>query len=342
MASETTKISDVIIPAIWLPYMILRSVELSALVRSGIMVRDAEFDGIVNQNKAEGANMPHWNDLTGNSEVLNDSVPLETSKITSGQDFACIHARGKAWSVNDLARYLAGSDPSAAIGQLVAEFWVRDQQEMLLATLEGVFGSASMADNVLSIFHTSGGAGGSTAANKFNAVTFIDAKQKLGDHKQSLTAIAIHSQVEASLEKQGLIDTIQDKDNGEFIKVYQGLRVIVDDGMPQEAVDGDVVYTSYLFGRGAIGFGFGTTDEPPEGGAPGSTWQLEWARVALAHVSNLINRRRFIMHPRGVKWTNLSKALKTGPTNAELRNSTNWELVYDPKDIRMVQFRHNI
>lgn len=342
MANETVKISDVIIPAIWLPYMILRSVELSALVRSGIMTRDAEFDGIVNQNKAEGANMPHWNDLTGNSEVLSDSAPLETAKITTGQDFACIHARGKAWSVNDLARFLAGSDPSAAIAQLVAEFWVRDQQAILLATLSGVFGSATMADNVLSIYHTSGGAGGATNANKFNAVTFIDAKQKLGDHKQTLTAIAIHSQVEASLEKQGLIDTIQDKDNGEFVKVYQGLRVIVDDGMPQEEIDGDVVYTSYLFGRGAIGFGFGTDDHIPEGSAPGSTWQLAWSRNELAHVSNLVNRRRFIMHPRGVKWTNAAKALPTGPTNAELANSANWQLVYDPKDIRMVQFRHNI
>lgn len=342
MANETTKITDVIIPAIWLPYMILRSVELSALVRSGIMERDAEFDAIVDKNQGEGANMPHWNDLQGESQVLSDGTPLETKKITSAQDFACIHARGDGWAVNDLARYLAGSDPSKAIAQLVAEYWVRDQQRMLLATLQGVFSSASMADNVASIYHTTGGAGGSSSANKFTAVTYIDAKQKLGDHKQTLTAIAIHSQVEAALEKQGLIDTIQDKDNGEFIKVYQGLRVIVDDGMPQEEIDGDVVFTSYLFGRGAIGFGIGSDNPIPDGAAPGSTWQLEWARDAAAHISKMFNRRRFIMHPRGVKWTNVAKALPTGPTNAELRNGANWQLVYDPKDIRIVQFKHNI
>lgn len=342
MPDEITKIADALIPAIWLPYMIKKSVALSALIRSGIMEMDQEFVNLVDAEKGELVNMPYWEDLTGNSQVLSDGTPLVTKKISSGQDLACIQHRGDGWAVNDLVKYLAGSDPADAIAQLIAEYWVRDQQVMLVALLKGVFSSASMADNILDVAHTTGGAGSAGAANKFNATTFIDAKQKLGDHKQKLTAVAMHSMVEASLEKQGLIDTIQDKDNGEFVKVYQGLRVIVDDDMPQEELDGDVAYTSYLFGRGAIGLGIGQKDHVPEGAAPGSTWQLEWARDAASHVSKLFNRRRFIMHPRGVKWTNVAKVLKTGPTNAEMENGNNWELVFDQKDIRIVQFVHNI
>lgn len=337
-----TKISDIIIPAIWLPYMQLRATELSALVRSGIVQRDPQFDQIVNRNEGEMADMPHWNDLSGESQVLDDNNPLSTKKITTGSDRCVIQTRGDAWSYNDLARFLAGSDPGRAIADFVAEYWVRDEQRVLLATLAGVFASGSMAGNRRAIYHTSGGAGAKTLANTFNARTFIDARQKLGDHKGMLTAVAVHSIVEAELEKQGLIEYLQEQGTGLPIATYQGHRVIVDDGMPVREVDGDTVYTSYLFGRGAIGQGVQTMDYVPDGAAPKSTWQVEFSRSALAHESTLINRRRYILHPRGVRWLDAAKALKTGPTNTELANGANWNLVFDPKDIRIVQFEHNI
>ena len=55
----------------------------------------------------------------------------------------------------------------------------------------------------------------------------------------------------------------------------------------------------------------------------------------------LINRRRYILHPRGVKFTS---ATCTGdsPTDVELATSNNWILVYEAKNVRIVAVDHNI
>src|SRR5699024_3674039 len=105
-----------------------------------------------------------------------------------------------------------------------------------------------------------------------------------------------------------------------------GKRVIVDDGMP---VNGDV-FTSYIFGAGAFGLG--------NGGAPVPT---ETDRDSLAGEDILINRQHFILHPRGVKFTDSSVTGKS-PTNAELENQANWNRVYENKNIRIVAFKHKI
>lgn len=55
----------------------------------------------------------------------------------------------------------------------------------------------------------------------------------------------------------------------------------------------------------------------------------------------LVNRRHFILHPRGVAFQNDSVA-GASPTNAELATGTNWARVYDNKLIRIVQFKHKI
>ena len=54
----------------------------------------------------------------------------------------------------------------------------------------------------------------------------------------------------------------------------------------------------------------------------------------------LINRRRYILHPRGVKFTSASVAGDT-PTNTELETQTNWVRVWENKNVRIVAVTHN-
>ena len=112
---------------------------------------------------------------------------------------------------------------------------------------------------------------------------------------------------------------------------YQDRRVIVDDGCP--VADG--VYTTYLFGQGAIAFGEGT---------PVDFVQTEVDRDPNlgAGVNILYNRHAFIMHPRGVAWTNKARAAVESPTREELANGTNWNLVYEPKQVRLVAIKHKL
>lgn len=315
----STKIADVIVPEVFNPYVIERTAELSALVKCGIIVKDKELDSLA---LAGGRliNMPYWKDLNGDDEVLDDSGALTPGKITAGQDVAALLMRGKAWSVNDLATALSGDDPMKAIGDLVAEYWARQRQKTLLAVLKGVFASSTMSGNVHDISSLEGDLA------KINGTSFIDAKTKLGDASDKLTAVAMHSTVFAELEKQNLIQYIPNSQGVVDFPSYLGRKVIVDDGCPK---DGDV-YTTYLFGQGAIGEGNGAAPVP-----------TETDRDSLAGEDILINRQHFLLHPRGVKFTDSSVAKKS-PSNAELADQANWSRVYENKNIRIVAFKHKI
>lgn len=314
-----TKIADVIVPEVFNPYVIERTAELSALVKSGIIVPDKELDALATAG-GKLINMPFWKDLTGDDEVLDDNGALTPAKITAGQDVAALLMRGKAWSTNDLAKALSGDDPMRAIGDLVAEYWARQKQKTLFSILKGVFLASSMSGNV----HDISALEGDKAL--ISGVSFIDAKTKLGDASDKLTAVGMHSATFAYLEKQNLIQYIPNSEGVVDFPRYMNKQVIVDDGCP---VGGDV-YTTYLFGQGAIGEGNGSAPVP-----------TETDRDSLAGEDILINRQHFLLHPRGVKFTNSSVA-KASPSNAELATAENWERVYENKNIRIVQFKHKI
>jgi hypothetical protein len=340
-----TLVADVVVPQTWSPYVVERTSQLTAFWQSGVVQTDPAFD-ILASGGGQTTPMPYWQDLQGSDEVLSDTGSLSTGKITASSDSAVLHNRGKAWSTNDLAGVLAGSDPARQIAELVADYRARRLQDMLIAELKGVFGTGAapnttMTANMKDIHATTGMPG---TANFLTGSTYIDARQLLGDAQGKLVAIAMHSATHAALLKQDLIDFIPVTDARRVITQFQGLDVIVDDSMPQGVENGTTsptaYYTSYLFGLGAIALGTSAADYPIEGGAPGSTWQVEFARVALAGQNIMINRWRIILHPRGVKWTG-SSMLGLSPQNAELSIIANWARVYEAKNVRMVQITHN-
>lgn len=331
-----TRLSDVIVPELFNPYVINRTMALSALIQSGIVVNSSEFDGLASQ-ASPLVNMPFFEDLTGESEQIIEDEDLEDNKITSNKDVAAIIRRAKMWSATDLSAALAGSDPMAAIGNLVAGFWSRDLQKELVALLKGVFGTFTpeggatitrLASNILDISTMSGNAA------KWSGPSFIDAQQRLGDAKEQLTAVAVHSATEAYLRKENLIETVQPSTGGK-IDTYQGKRVIIDDGCPYEGSGSNMVFTSYLFGAGAIALGNGS----PVGFVP---TEVDRAKRKGSGVDYLINRKTNILHPRGVKFTNANVEFVEGPSRLELQDAENWQPVYEPKQIRMVAFRHKI
>lgn len=322
-----TRIADVVVPAVFNPYVIQRTAELSALRRSGIVSSSIELNRLATAG-GKLINMPYWEDLSGDDEVLSDNGALTPGKIEADQDIAVLLMRGKAWATNDLAKALAGSDPMGAIGDLVAEYWARREQATLIATLNGVFAAASMAASVHNISIADGNA--STAANRIGAEAVINAATKLGDAAGGLTAISMHSVPYSNLQKDDLIDFQPTSGQNVGFGTYLGKTVIVDDSHPRVAgATSGFVYTSFLFGAGAIGLG--------EGAAPVPT---ETDRDSLRGDDLLVNRRHYLLHPRGVKFTSSSVATSS-PTNAELAIAANWVRVYEQKNVRLVALRTN-
>lgn len=336
-----TLITDVIQPAAWEGYVIERTAELATFAQAGIVEVDPAFATLAGSGGLI-VNMPFWQDLSASRQILSDSGSLSVNKIAASQDAARIHTDGNAWSVNVLAKWLSGDDPMAAIGDLVAEYWMRIDEDMLVASIKGLqleFDSIGGDPNILKIASESKAA--TTDATRINGSTFIDALAVLGDRASRLTAFAIHSATEAYLKKLDLIDYVPDSEGKASIATFQGRRVVVDDDLPTRngTTDG-TVYTSVLFGQGAFAKGSAPlSGEPLEGGF--GTEGVELARVPLDSDAVLINRRRHILHPRGVRWSDGSVA-GASPTDAELALAANWQKVYEAKNIRIVIITHNL
>ena len=357
-----TKIADVIVPEIFDAYVVEKTAEKSKVLQSGIAVANPKLNELVTAGGLT-MNMPFWQDLTGDDEVLSDSSPLTPGKITAEKDIAALLLRGRAWGANDLAGALAGDDPMRAIGDRVADYWARQEQKTLLAVLAGIFASADMTDHILNV---------STTAISGSVV--LNGKQLLGDSADKLQAIVMHSATFTDLQKQNLITTVMESGpSGSQIAIptYLGYRVVTDDGMPTDQVykastdttvvsgknyytkSGDVytkvanptgnpstssyyeedykVYTTYLFARGVIGRGDGT---------PVDFVASETDRDSLAGEDYLITRRAFVLHPFGIKW--IGTASGATPSNAELATGTNWKRVYEPKNIGLVAIKHKL
>jgi len=312
-----TKISDIIVPEVFNPYIIQETTRLDSFVQAGIVVNDPTMDKLASSGGTI-INMPFFNDLTGDSEELSDSGALTVNAITTGQDAARLHMRGKAWGVNDLAEALSGADPMAVIASKVAKYWVGERSKLLFKSLAGI--ETTAADNVYDI---------SAQVDDLAVIsgtTTLDAKQKLGDNASKLTGIAMHSAVYTKLQKDNVIVYLPTSDALVQIPTYLGYRVIVDDTCPNAAG----VYTTYLFGQGCFGLGNGAAPVP-----------TETDRDSLAGEDILINRQHFILHPRGIKWTEAAVVGAT-PTFAEVATAGNWSKVYDAKNIRLVIFKHKI
>lgn len=319
-----TTLQDIINPtALFENYVVNRTSELSAIFQSGIITRDSKFDQLASE-AAQVHNMPFFTDLNGDSEDIVEGTSLTEAKIGSKMDTSTTIRRAKMWGATDLSAQLAGTDPMSAIGDLVAGFWARDHQKELLNILDGVFAATSMSDHVLDI----SGKTGKAAA--FSGEAFIDAMQLMGDARNSLTAVVMHSATKSYLDKLNLIQTIRQSDAVSF-DTYMGRRVIVDDSCP--AATGN--YTTYLFGEGAIAYGVGS----PVGLVP---VEVDRDKRKGSGVNYLISRKAFIMHPRGVAWKNKTRAHAESVSRTELKDAGNWERVYEPKQIRIVKFVHKL
>jgi hypothetical protein len=217
-----TQIADVVIPSNFEDYVFERTAETNAFFRSGIVTQVA---GLAITDGGREVEMPFWQDLGSTEEDLDDSGSLTPAKITSDQQTARVQYLGKAWEINDLAKWIAGSDPTQNLVNMIGDFWGRVLNYRLMAALDGVFRVAGMSANKLNLAILGSG-------NTLTGSTFADGLQMLGDRKSALTNIAMHSAVHTALAQAGLISTQRDKDNNFDFDTFGGRRVTMDDSLP--------------------------------------------------------------------------------------------------------------
>lgn len=313
------------VPELFLDYQQEISQEKSAFVRSGIIVRN---EAIEQEFKKGGTTItiPHFNDLSGDSEILSDTNPLTAASLGGSSQKGVRNLRGRAWQSSDLAAELAGDDPMLAIARRTGEYWVRETQKVLVNVLGGAFAGP------LASTHT---AGGPTVPLDKSAM--IKGISTLGDAGQELGAVAMHSGAYYHLAELDLIDTsgnsqIDTRISGQRLEygTYLGRPVIVDDGLPVQTVTGPPagqVYDIFFFAPGALVYAECPAKTP-----------IETDRDVLLGTEVLVNRKEFLLHPVGLSWT--GTAAGEAPTNAEYAVGGNWTKVFtDDRNIRIVRLR---
>ena len=225
----------------------------------------------------------------------------------------------------DLTNTYLGLDITTAITNQIGDYWNTQENKRLLASLKGIIAADLATGSPVMTVDVTGKTG---ADALFNAEAFIDAQTTMGDMASSLTAVAVHSTVYATMKKLNLIDFIPASEGRVEIPTYQGLTVIQDDAMTYvPAVTGDspspAKYYTYLFGRGAVALGVGTPKTPfaihrDEAAGNGGGEEIVHSRL------------EWIIHPQG-----FSFGLEETPTLAQLETASNWTRQYERKRIAL-------
>lgn len=328
-----TRITDVIVPEVFLPYVLERSLNQNRFFQSGVMT---PLDSITSflANGGKTFNIPYWKDLTGVTDVPSETVATTVNNITSDKMIGIRQIREKAWGANDLTAALAGSDPYTAIGDRVSGFWAKALEDLLIYSIRGVMASNAQ-DNSSDLINDISIADGAaaTAANKISSEATIDSVMKQGDMFQDITTIAIHSAVYATLVKNNLIDYVKDSTQNMVFPTYMGLRLIVSDNMYRVAAGGGYKYHSYLFKSGSVGFG--------SYGGPIQEVETYRNPTVGAGVDVLYTRRQFCIAPLGFTWDKASNTA-ISPSDADLIHADSWGRKYDAKNTGIVTLISNL
>lgn len=332
-----TRLTDAIVPEVFFPYMQKTTMEKSALFQSGVLRQDANIAAkLVGGGRT--FQVPFWNDLDNTESGIASDDPADIGvpgKIVAARDTALRQVRTRGWTAARLVSELAGDDPMRAIGNRVSDYWTRQFQRMLIATLTGVFADNVANDSSDMVWDVSLGSGTPTDANRINAEAIIDAAHTMGDANDAIVAIGMHSNMVKALKKQNLIDFIPDSEGKVHFPTYLGYRVIEDDGCRVVGTGATAQYWSYLFGRDSIAWAEHSVDKPV------AVKEDEDQGNGMG-VDTLWTRRQIALHPYGIRWTDTT-VTDEFPTNAELATADNWNRVYpERKQIALAALVTNI
>lgn len=234
--------------------------------------------------------------------------------------------RANAWAELDFSYDITGgTDFMENIAEQINDYWNEIDQDTIVAILKGIFSMTDTQGKKFVDSHTHDVTALTNSEGKtgmVDATTLNTAIQRAsGDQKGKFTLVLMHSAVATNLENLKLLTYLKynDADGVERdigLATLNGRLVLVDDSMPVE--DGDTVkYTTYVLGDGAI--------EYTDCGAK-VPYEMDRNPAVKGGQDLLYSRQRKCWAPYGISFTKKVMA-SASPTDTELSNGTNWELV---------------
>lgn len=309
------------------------NVHLNALINSGALVGRPELAGAM-------ADQVGGNYLTTPLKgLISGTIPLNydgVTNITSANTQTFSHSRvvvgrAAAWTEKDFSYDITGGvDFMQNVAEQVAGYWDEIDQATLVSILNGVFAMTDDAGAEFAEEHThdvTGITNSEGVLGYMDATTLNTGMQKaMGDHKQKFSLTLMHSAVATHLENLKVLVYLKYNDANGIerdlnIGTLNGRMVLVDDDMPVITVGSGTSavkkYVTYVFGQGAI-----------EYTNCGAKVPAEMARDAATNggQDTLYSRQRKCFAPYGISFTKRQMSTLS-PTDEELANGANWELV---------------
>ena len=278
--------------------------------------------------------IPMFGRIGGEPVNYDGETDIIAHKTGTFQQTRVVIGRANAWIEKDFSYDITGGvNFMDHVASQISEYWDDIDQDTLLAILEGIFAMTGKNNVDFVENHTTDIS--EDTENIFGVTTLNNAMQKaVGQNKAKFSMAIMHSQVATNLENLQLLEYLKYTDKNGVIRdlaiaTLNGRVVLIDDSMPTEEVKGAegteafTKYTTYTFGEGAFEF----TDA-------GAKVPYEMSRDPKTNggQDTLYSRQRTCFCPYGISFT--QKAMnKLSPTDAELKNGANWELVKNDKDV---------
>ena len=271
--------------------------------------------------------VPMFAVIGGDALNYDGSTDITASETGTFSQSMVVVGRAKAWVENDFSADVAGTDFMDNVAMQVADYWDEVDQKTLLSILKGIFSMTGDANEEFVSEHTLDIC--SDANSCVQATTLNTAIQKAcGDNKDKFSLVFMHSAVATNLENLNLIDRLKYTDENGIqrdltLGTWCGRTVFIDDTMPAVTDDnGEVSYTTYILGDGAFDYVDVGASVP---------YAMDRDEAKNGGRTTLYSRQRKIFAPYGINFTKASMAT-ISPTNTELENAQNWELVKNADD----------
>jgi hypothetical protein len=309
---------------------------LTAMITSGAVVPDPAIAAMI-QSRGDIYTIPFYNvlDPAVNASNYDGQTDITVAEASSSKQTGVVYGRAVGWKRRNFSAELSGDDPMGHIVTSIAQWWNKKHQKTLIGILNAIFGISGNSDwSSHSVNIAAGGTGAVVSPdNKLGLSSARDAAVAANGANANAYSIAImHSVAANGLAKLGQLEFWKQTDANGIqrplnLASYNGLTVIIDDGVPVSAsadVPGANEYTSYLLGNGFIRYADGKLDTPSE---------VERSALKNGGEDTLVTRVRRTYHPNGFSFILPASSWTESPTDAQLFASANWSLQFPAKSI---------
>ncbi|MBO5098755.1 MAG: phage coat protein, partial [Clostridia bacterium] len=261
-----------------------------------------------------------------NYDGLTDISAENTSSFERG---VVVVGRAKAWLENDFSEDITGGAKFMDnVAMQVSDYFDDVDQKTMLSILQGIFNMTGSKNLEFVNQHTYDISNQTGEGAFANATTLNNAIQKAsGDNKNKFSVVIMHSKVATNLENLNLLGYLKQTDQSGIqrdltLASWNGRIVLIDDDMPTNEKTDYTEYTTYILGEGSFDY------EDIGAKVP---FEMDRNPQIKGGQDTLYARTRKCFAPYGISYTKTNQ-VSLSPTNEELSDGSNWELVNNGLD----------